>query len=252
MFRQAKPKAEAKKVEEQVKAAEAPLAVAPLIPYRPHGGIRLGSPVTKAICDALGIDYNSLSNLPAPAAAVDFIPLWYKNLRTGVFHFSPNVGPPTTISTYYWADYLTAHPFVVTRKMKLSAIGMFILAGGGAGAKMNLGIYESKANGEPASLLTQVQNLDASADITWIEGAIDVTLEPGLYFLAALMNNNDINIAAYYTIATPLGVTNTGTIMGKWYVAYPFGALPATFPAVTDADLDIYLWGIGVKVASLF
>ena len=82
MFRPAKVKAETKAVAEQVKLAEAPLNVAPLIPYRPRGGIRLTSPVTKAICDALGIDYNSLSNLPAPVdkAYVDALGIDHSSL----------------------------------------------------------------------------------------------------------------------------------------------------------------------------
>jgi len=53
MFRQAKPKAEAKKVEEQIKAAEAPLMPSMIIPRRYGGGIRITEPVTKAYIDSL-------------------------------------------------------------------------------------------------------------------------------------------------------------------------------------------------------
>ena len=63
MFRPAKVKAEAKAVAEQVKIAEAPLNVAPIIPRIYRGGIRITEPVTKAFIDSLGIDHSLLANL---------------------------------------------------------------------------------------------------------------------------------------------------------------------------------------------
>lgn len=80
-------------------------------------------------------------------------------------------------------DELVHLPIVIGKRQRFDRIGITHTVAGTAGAVCRLGIYDSDDNGRPRNLLAGGATLDSTL-ITGLEEVIDVTLSPGVYWLA--------------------------------------------------------------------
>jgi len=153
--------------------------------------------------------------------------------------FQPKVGQcyaPLAVSRWtdshadYPADQLTASYYPIFRKCRFDQILIRIGGAGLAGALARLGIYADGAF-KPGNLLLDAGEVDAST--TGIKSlSIDITLDPGRYWLAFITNDGTIDFLRYRSYP-PLWITPDwlDTPVTVYYASYTYGTLPSTFPS---------------------
>jgi len=182
-----------------------------------------------------------------PRTGADLFPLVMipPTYRTGQYH-----GPSVLTSGYFswgspadWGVKLTAEPFIVQRRIRIDRIGTTICGTGGTGAVVRLGIYYDNGESYPGSLLLDAGTVDAESSTGWKELTIDVTLEPGLYWLVFFPNDPTIDFrSSGYGQGGKigLGISNPGA--GSWftfgdlYYSMTYGSLPSTFPTGASGE----------------
>ncbi|MBN1283394.1 MAG: hypothetical protein JXA24_06460 [Proteobacteria bacterium] len=146
------------------------------------------------------------------------------------FYTSPNTGAAVGQATLA-ANTLYAMPFIVSRAVTLDAMAVRVTTA--AGTLARLGIYDDDGNDYPGGLV-----LDAGTVATNANGvktiAINQDLDPGLYWLTIVADGavriRGFNVGGMIPI---LGMdSGLGTAWGFGYsIAFPFGVLPANYPA---------------------
>jgi len=132
---------------------------------------------------------------------------------------------------------LRAFPFLVTDALTFTTIKTRVSTLQ-AGGKYRIGIYTAKTDGTiyPDTLVsgTDIQEYDASATGTQESTTVNITLQPGLYWVANLANAA-IGLDGYTShslIALDVDdVLSNGFTNNRFLVAQTYGAMPTTFPA---------------------
>ncbi len=147
--------------------------------------------------------------------------VWYTAPITGT---ALTTGAPS-------ANVLRAIPFITSRRITLDSIAINVTTA--ATGYTRLGIYADNGNVYPGSLI-----IDAGAVDTGTTGVkaltINVTLDPGLYWLVAVSNAAPtIRAFAVGSLIPVLGyASGLGTAASFGYsVAFTYGTLPSTFPS---------------------
>lgn len=141
-----------------------------------------------------------------------------------------------TAGTGLGTDTIRARPMVFGRDCTLSSLGM-ICATGVATSVARCALYESGADGYPATLVAQSGALDCSTNTRKLTTGLSVSLSASKsYWFAAiggvaapnLVRLNSANSIGTI-VATAAGIA--GTLVIGLEVAQAFGEFPATFPA---------------------
>jgi len=145
------------------------------------------------------------------------------------------------------ANTLRASYYPVFRRLRFDYIRTNITTAGAAGALIRLGVYDD-LNGYPNNLIVDSGDLNAAAT-GYVGATINVTLNPGVYWVACLTNDGAVQIPfSQYTIPFT-GSLNPQYLIEHYYVSYTYGALPAVFPA--GASLSTYHFNIRLHIAEV-
>jgi len=131
----------------------------------------------------------------------------------------------------YGANKLFAVPIILPQKARLNRIGIRIHGAGGAGAKARLGIYRDTGKLYPSDLVVDAGEVDATA-VAIPTASINVILKPGVYWLAAVLNDGTIDLARQSAIT----INADGSSGCGWSVAQTYGPLPSTFPSGASTE----------------
>lgn len=161
---------------------------------------------------------------------------------------APAVSPGVVAGRYYGplgattyapnslaVGFIYALPFFVPERTTFTKLGCRITTAA-AGASVRLGLYHAE-NGLPSTLLADSGSLSAAATGA-VEGTINVTLEAGMYFLAAAASSASVamNWASVPSLRAVMGSTTDNGNETTPLMAQAFGAMPATF--VTGGYFD--------------
>jgi hypothetical protein len=152
-------------------------------------------------------------------------------------------GPPGTVGVAPQTDKtVRATPIFVARTTQVEAMGMVVTTPGSAASGtpvVRLGIYKDDGSGAfPGSLLLDAGTVDVSTKGEKVIGGLNVTLEPGTYWLAAVPQNCARQAPSMRVMTSTLGniAFSTAASLGVGY-SQPFtpGALISPF-AMTAAS----------------
>jgi len=185
---------------------------------------------------------------PSPFYSALIVGRWCQG--QGIFSTSPgtynNIPADTLYGCITW----------FSRRVTLDQIGIQIPAGGagGAGAAARLGIYDNIQLGPyPAILAPNNLLVDAGAvDCTAIGVktlAINITLNPGWYYLAYLSNDATIDCLHRNAGIHVNAIGTMGTNNLYWSVAQVYGALPNPFTAGGSFNGNFHF--IAVRIGAL-
>ena len=156
------------------------------------------------------------------------------SLIPGRYFLGLNAVPGTSPFTNGNTDRLWGAAFQVPRAMSIDRLAIEVTTLQAA-SLMRLGLYNSKANGEPGDLLVDGGTVDTST--TGVkEATVDVALAPGLYWTVWEQDTASIGLRARGASngGASLGWTTPGSQPhGVLYVTHTFGALPDPFGAPT-------------------
>lgn len=160
--------------------------------------------------------------------------------RTGTtrerWYTMPITGTALSTSGALTAGRIYTHPFLVPKTITIDRLAVNVTTLVASG-KCRLGIYND-SNGEPGTLLLDAGEVDTSA--TGVKTlTVNQALTGGaLYWLAILSNSatHILRAAVVADVVNVLGLDNTlGTAgINGFYAAQSYGALPGTFPTVTN------------------
>jgi len=128
------------------------------------------------------------------------------------------------------AGELVVNAYPLTRKLRFDRIGVYIDVGGPPGSLIRLGFYDSDGQAYPQNLLVDSGDLDGTVGGVTVSTPIDLTLDKGLYFIAA--NSNIIGLTIYYTVnclPTFWGDEAYGPY-ATLTIGQPYGPMPNPFP----------------------
>ena len=147
--------------------------------------------------------------------------------RVGLYHAGINAADMATSATS--ANNLDMLPFYVPDSQAFDriAINVTTLAAGNA----RLGIYADTGGVYPGELLVDAGEVDTgTAGIKWC--AINITLVPGLYWLARIQNAAPTLRSLFHYTMIPLGSADLGvSVVSGYRLARAYGVLPSPFPA---------------------
>jgi hypothetical protein len=183
---------------------------------------------------------------------------WLKAFERYFLPLTPRVGdwhPELCFFNEYFstqtdlpANVIHASYFPLFRRIRFDAIGIQITGAGAAGALVRLGVYGDNGSLYPGSLILDAGSVDASTTDTK-PIAIDLTLEPGVYWLAALSNDGTIGVKRIFS-AAPFYVTPDAGF-GRWTVSYAYGSLPNPYPSGGGRATN-WVPAIMLRVAEVF
>jgi hypothetical protein len=162
-----------------------------------------------------------------------------KALRAGRWYGTFDAATAFTTVTIS-ANTLYASPFFVPEELRFDQIAINVTTAGAGGTVARVGIYKDgstpSTQGYPANLIPGTDVGELAVDTTGVKAnAIDVTLPPGLYWLALVSSGapalRGVGVASLDSEILGLG-DDLGTAPGVGYsVSYTYGALPSTFPS---------------------
>jgi len=156
-----------------------------------------------------------------------------KILRSGRYYGSFDTAATFTTLTIS-ANTLYATPFFVPHGARFDSIAINVTTAS-SGRMARVGIYTDSGDAYPYALVpgTDVGELDVGT--TGVkQNVIDVTLHPGLYWLALVSNGSPtlraIPVGSLDSEVLGLG-SDLGTVPGVGYtISYTYAPLPSTFP----------------------
>jgi hypothetical protein len=162
--------------------------------------------------------------------------------QTGLFTASRYYTAPSSArTTASLADgTLCAHPFWVGQPMSFDRIGAEITTLIAA-SSVRLGIYADNGRGSPGALIVNAGTIDSSSTGAK-ELVIATNLQPGLYWPCVVPQGGAPTMRAHNGTLFPVGAGSLATATGSGGIfsgvvtaagAVP-GALPASFPAITN------------------
>lgn len=163
----------------------------------------------------------------------------YIRQRTGVT-VNGNLAFSSTTRANLPLNTLRAAPFLVPQNCTLDRIGVRVIAAGGAGANIRVGVYSDNGNLYPNALLVDGGELDATGTGILL-ATVSVNLAPGIYWLVGNSDDNQIDWDCVNTAPMLSLVDSIASGGGGWTVASAYAALPASFPvgAVTDYNVPM-------------
>jgi len=189
--------------------------------------------------------------LPTPPALPSMRPLiweyrplyWYKS-AWAIGNFNK--------TTSIWSNSVLAQGFPLTRKVRLAQMGMFLYKTGLAGESMRLGLYNSNAAAYPKNLLASSPPLSFPGPLSEVFD-IDLTLEPGLFFLAWFTDSDTVE--TYYSdlCFAGLGSENLPDLIPITAYGYdmPYGEFPDPFPS-PPLYTDAVVYALALSIAEVF
>jgi hypothetical protein len=149
-----------------------------------------------------------------------------------------NMPPFTLISTAAsWNNVIWYSPFIIRRKITLTEIGLNVNAGT-AGGTVRLAIYNS-LNAAPNDLLYETGLIDGTSQGIKSELITpNLVLQPGLYFRAAQVSSNLINVR-FGRIVGLIGSSTAANANHSCFITngYSYSTFPATATTtLTSAD----------------
>lgn len=163
------------------------------------------------------------------------------------YYFNPGRVDNTGSGTTYGDGDCLGMPFIVESRQRFDRIQHRLFSTGSAGGKLRLGLYADN-NEDPGNLIVDAGQGGAASGDPPVELAIDVTLDPGLYWIAVVMQN----IAALATKPQLLATRGyPGDCPGVWNrrptdIGYVFpkmtgvtGALPAVWASNDQAAFTV-------------
>jgi len=157
-------------------------------------------------------------------------------MRIGAYY------PSLALSTYFWSSLYSndnlfrAGIYPLSRTVRFDKVAVYIITGTING-KIRLAIYDSDLLRKPTSLVKDFGEFSASST-GWIEGAIDITLKKGLYFVCWNTNNYNIGLRISTHALKILGAVEVLTdytrtqSLGSFYTSLTYGPFPQTAPSV--------------------
>jgi len=190
----------------------------------------------KAIETELGTnpkgDFSSVKERLEKLAAVAIVPF-----KKGSWVHTPIVG--STASTSKFANILYCFAFLVPVKTSFDKIGIRV-QGAYAGGLIRVGIYNDNGNIWPGDLIPGTER-EFSTDTSGDKIAdIDVTLEPGIYWLAFLQNASvNLFFRANAYLFAPLGSSSPiDRSMNTVSRGFNYNSLPASFGNTGTIDFS--------------
>jgi hypothetical protein len=123
----------------------------------------------------------------------------------------------------------------MSMRMRFDGIAINVTTAGASGTKARMGVYTDNGSGYPSSLVSGTDVAEVAVDSTGVKlNTINITLQPGLYWLALVSSGapavRAVPVASADSEMLGLG-SDLGTAPGLAYtVSYTYGALPSTFP----------------------
>jgi len=162
----------------------------------------------------------TLLNTLAELLTTRVVGKWFNSCISG--------GPYTSV--YMSGNEITATNLLVIKTVRVDKIGFTLYQP--SSNKCRLGIYADNGNVYPGNLLFGSDEIDLSG-LMYPEVDINLTLTPGIYWLAIIFNAdtyaqgaNDLGYGLIRPdVPSPSGIVNT------YRVSYSFGPLPETFPS---------------------
>ena len=183
-------------------------------------------------------------------------------LRDLLYWFNPIVGDSwqgASLHNYFasFVDYpanrLTASLYPIFRKMRFDKIGIYVTGAGGVGARVRVGLHKDNGAFYPSDLLLDSGELNAES--TGIKTkAIDLTSEPGVYWVVVITNDGTIDLActgdtAFLSFGGEGAPDFSVSQKGSWYITQTYGPLPNPFPA--GASLSRILMHVRLGIAEV-
>jgi len=138
-------------------------------------------------------------------------------------------------------------PFVVTETVTIKSIS---IVNGGVSGNFDVGIYDADDDGKPRTrLISSGSTAQSGTNTTQTVNTADVTLTPGLYYVALVFNNTTGEVKRVVTIAsgatapifmTRFGVFREGTAFPLPATATPLQTAPAADLSIPDVSLLRY------------
>lgn len=188
-------------------------------------------------------DLVAFHSVDAAGPRVDYAdhlsPLLRHKLRSGRYYGGMISNPGVTTTFAVSANTMYALPFVLYRKTTFSAISAQVTSL--HASNMRMGIY-ADLDGLPGGLVLDAG--EVSAGSTGVKDiSVSLTLDPGVYWLASVYAGTPtMRAAGFHTaaanlpdIAGILGIGTPGTFDTRVSASLTYGALPASFGAVTYA-----------------
>lgn len=157
----------------------------------------------------------------------------YAFQRVGLWRTN-NVGAAASSALSTAADALDVYPFPVPYTMSFDRIGVNVATAGAAGAKARLGIYADNGQVYPGALVLDAG--EVALDSTGAKSiTINVTLQPGLYWLARIQNSVGTMPQIYgMDSAAVLSLGIDDSLSGRpatgFRASVAYGPLPDPFP----------------------
>jgi len=164
----------------------------------------------------------------------------------GYYYTTALVGATATLALT--ANTMYAWPFIVPRKSKYDRMNINVTTAA-SGTRVRLGLYTNEGL-YPKGLITDAGELDTGTTGSK-DALIDVTLEPGLYWIVLLSSGAPTlgGIAVADTFGV-LGQSNVyATANNSWRITYTYGVLPQIFPTGASPAQTPYL--VALRLAAL-
>lgn len=153
--------------------------------------------------------------------------------RKGLYYVSDILTGSISSAVSMIGNNLRAIPFIVAEPTTFDRIGVYSSTSS-AGNYLRFGIYNSNENLEPTTLVLDSGEFSAASS-GYKESIINVTLQPGIYFLVLLQSVTMSIRGVSNTGGSPLlGIVdpiNDATVRSAYDVAFTYAPLPSTYPS---------------------
>ena len=145
-----------------------------------------------------------------------------------------NTAPGGVSAATITNNQLRGYPWTVSQRVRIDRIGAEVTIVGDAGSVIRIGLYEDN-DGLPGDLITEFGTVPGDS-VGAHEITVDETLEPGIYWLAAAVQNVSVTsptLRVTNTSSAIPGVSGTSFGSGNGFVGVVqssvSGALPSPF-----------------------
>lgn len=153
---------------------------------------------------------------------------------SGLYYTYDNAGIENTLAL--GADVMVLAEFTVGKVTTFDQMSIEVTAAG-AGSTIDLAIYDTGSNGKPNNRVATVTGLSGAA-VAIVNGAINVTLQPGTYWLGYIAHGATPPTVRSRALSgsSRLGAPNAGAFSATAWVIGSAGAPPATAGAVAPSQ----------------
>lgn len=184
----------------------------------------------------------------------DYSPQHYGTDQYEALYTMPREGS-ALITAVFLKDTLYAHPIIISQQRTLDRIGVFTTTSGTN--FLRLGIYansEDSPNLFPGELLLDAGTITFNGVASWKGIIINITLDPGVYWLACVASDVDpgiysVGINSMISILGQLSTQNTACTKGFCNIL-SYGSLPDPYPIYGAWAHPLIMPSIFVRFAS--